>query len=282
MGTIYFNGNLTEKKAVISPIDRGFLYGDGVFETMRSYGGIVFRQEEHLKRLFHSAGVISLKIPYTISQLKEATSETLSANRLGNAYIRITVSRGEGAGLIPPSSPGGNLLIVVQEVPLFPKRWRTDGLSGVVVKIRKDSHSPLPSIKSLNYLPNILAIIEAQGRNADEGIILNSDCLISSATASNIFLVSGGKLLTPSLKSNILPGITRQAVIEIARRLGYEVCETEIKKEGLVLANEAFLTSSVREIVPLTLIDWAPIGGGKAGEITKRITCAYSDIVRNS
>ena len=282
MGIIYFNGNVTEEKAVISPIDRGFLYGDGVFETMRSYGGKVFRQEEHLRRLFYSAEVISLKIPYTISQLKDAISETLSANKLSNAYIRITVSRGEGIGLTPPSSPGGNLLIVVQEVPLFPEKWYTDGLRGVVVKIKKDSLSPLFSIKSLNYLPNILAIIEARARNVDEGIILNSDCLVSSATASNIFLVSGEKLLTPSLKSNILPGITRQAVIEIAQRLGYEVCEAEIKKEELLVVNEVFLTSSVREIVPLTSIDEIPIGRGKMGEITKRITCAYRDITCSS
>jgi branched-chain amino acid aminotransferase len=281
MGIIYFNGNLTEEKALISPIDRGFLYGDGVFETMRSYGGKIFRQEEHLKRLFHSAEVISLKIPYTISQLREATLETLSANRLSDAYIRITVSRGEGAGLIPPLSPGGNLLIIVKEVPLFPEKWNIDGLSGVVVKVKKDSHSPLFSIKSLNYLPNILAIIEAQARNADEGIILNSNSLVSSGAASNIFLVSEGKLLTPSLKSSILPGITRQTVIEIARRLeSIEVCETEIKKEELICANEAFLTSSVREIIPLTSIDGAPIGGGKVGEITKRIRRAYNDIVR--
>lgn len=279
MGIVYFNGNVTEEKVVISPIDRGFLYGDGVFETMRSYGGKAFRQEEHLKRLFHSAEVISLKIPYTISQLEDAISETLSANKLSDAYIRITVSRGEGIGLIPPSSPGGNLLIVVQEVPLFPEKWQIDGLSGVVVKIKKDSLSPLFSIKSLNYLPNILAMIEAQARNADEGVILNSDCLVSSATASNIFLVSGEKLLTPSLKSNILPGITRQVVIEIAQRLGYEACETEIKKEELLGVNEIFLTSSVREIVPLTSIDGASIGRGKIGEITKRITCAYRDII---
>ncbi|MBT9138196.1 MAG: Branched-chain-amino-acid aminotransferase [Syntrophomonadaceae bacterium] len=281
MGIIYFNGNLTEEKAVISPVDRGFLYGDGVFETMRSYGGRIFHQKEHLVRLFHSAEVISLKIPYTISRLKEATSETLLANRLSNAYIRITVSRGDGIGLIPPSSPGGNLLIVVQKVPLFPKRWYTDGLSGVVVKIKKDSRSPLSSIKSLNYLPNILAKIEAQARNAEEGIILNSDCLLSSATASNIFLVSGGKLFTPSLRSSILAGITRRTVIEIVQKLGHEVCETEIRKEELARADEAFLTSSVREIVPLTSVDEAPIGGGKAGEITKKITYAYRDLVRS-
>jgi branched-chain amino acid aminotransferase len=282
MGTIYFNGNLTEERAVISPLDRGFLYGDGVFETMRSYGGRVFRQEEHLMRLFHSAEVISLKIPYTIPQLKKAISDTLLANRLRNAYIRITVSRGEGIGLTPPPSPGGNLLIVTQKVPLFPKRWYTDGLSGVVVKIKKDSHSPLSSIKSLNYLPNILAKIEAQARNVEEGIILNSDCLLSSATASNIFLVSEGKLLTPSLKSSILPGITRRTVIEIAQRLDMEVYEREIRKEELTHADEAFLTSSLREIVPLTSIDGAPIGGGKAGKITKKIIYAYRDLVRSS
>lgn len=280
MRIVYFNGGIIRGKAIISPFDRGFLYGDGVFETMRSYRGKPFRQKEHLKRLFYSAGVISLKIPYTISQIENAISEMLSANKLSDACIRVTVSRGEGIGLTPSSSSTANLLITVQEVPLFPEKWATDGLSGVIVKIKKDSFSPLFSIKSLNYLPNILAMIEARERRADEGIILNSDSLVSSATASNIFLVSGEKLLTPSLKSNILPGITRQTVIEIARKLGCEVCETEIKKEELLGASEVFLTSSIREIVSLTSINGVPVGRGKTGEITKKIICAYRSITR--
>ncbi len=280
---IYFNGSLVpEEEAKVSVFDRGFLYGDGLFETMRAYRGKVFRLEEHLQRLFHSAQIISLPIPKTLKELEEAVYATLKANKLKDAYLRLTVSRGEGErGLDLPLSPRPNIIIVAKPLPHYPKRWYEEGLRAVVVKERREKDSALSRIKSLNYLPNILAKLEAKEKGADEGIMLNRDGYLTEATVSNIFLISQGKLLTPSLKSGPLPGITRKTVIELAPALKLEVSEREIKLSELMEAEEAFLTNSLREVVPLTQVNGGPIGQGRPGKGTKAIAQAYSRAVED-
>lgn len=278
---IYLNGSLVpEEEAKVSIFDRGFLYGDGLFETMRAYAGKVFRLNLHLQRLFHSAQIISLPIPKTLRELEEAVYETLKANNLKDAHLRLTVSRGEGErGLDLPLSLHPNIIIVAKPLSPYPERWYEEGLRAVVVRVRREKDSALSRIKSLNYLPNILAKLEAKERGADEGIMLNRDGHLTEATVSNIFLISQGKLLTPSLRSGPLPGITRKTVIELAPALGLEVSEREIKLSELMEAEEAFLTNSLREVVPLTQVNGCLIGQGRPGKITRMMAQAYSRAV---
>lgn len=280
---IYFNGSFVpEEEARVSIFDRGFLYGDGLFETMRAYRGKVFRLDLHLQRLFHSAKIISLSIPKTLKELEEAVYGTLKENNLKDAYLRLTVSRGEGErGLDLPLSPRPNIIIVAKPLSPYPKCWYEEGLRAVVVRVRREKGSRLSGIKSLNYLPNILAKVEAKEKGADEGIMLNRDGYLTEATVSNIFLISQGRLLTPSLESGALPGITRKAVIELAPTLRLEVSEREIKLSELMEAEEAFLTNSLRGVVPLTQVNGRPIGQGRPGKITRAITQAYSRAVED-
>lgn len=280
---IYFNGWLVpEEEAKVSIFDRGFLYGDGLFETMRAYRGKVFKLREHLERLFNSARIISLPISKMLKELEEAVYETLRANNLKDAYLRLTISRGEGErGLDLPLSPCPNIIMVAKPLPPYPKRWYEEGLKAIVVKVRREKDSVLSQIKSLNYLPNILAKLEAKEKGADEGIMLNEDGYLTEATVSNIFLISQGKLLTPSLKSGVLPGITRKTVMELAPPLGLEVSEREVNLSQLMEAEEAFLTNSLREVVPLTQVNGHPIGRGRPGKLTTAIAQAYSRAVEN-
>ena len=278
---VYLNGNLVpENKAKVSIFDRGFLYGDGLFETMRAYAGKIFRLERHLQRLFRSARILSLSVPGGEEKLKEAIYRTLKANNLEEAYLRLTISRGEGGtGPDVADNLRVSTVIVAESLPLYPNRWYEKGVKAVVVKVRRDETSPLSRIKSLNYLPNILARLEAKNKEAEEGLMLNSQGHLAEGTVSNIFLIRGGKLVTPSLKSGVLPGITREAILELAPGQGLKASEREIKLTELREAEEAFLTNSLREIVPLTRVDGNPLGDGKPGRITKTIAAAYSRLV---
>ena len=275
---VYLNGNLVpESEARVSIFDRGFLYGDGLFETMRAYAGKIFRLERHLQRLFQAARTLSLSVPGGEEKLREAVYGTLKANNLQEAYLRLTISRGEG-GTGPDIADHLRVstVIVANPLPFYPNRWYEEGVKAVLVKVRRDETSPLSRIKSLNYLPNILARLEAKNKEAEEGLMLNSQGHLAEGTVSNIFLIRGGKLVTPSLKSGVLPGITRETILELAPQQGLKISEREIKFTELREAEEAFLTNSLREVLPLTRVDGHPLGDGKVGKITKTIAAAYS------
>ncbi len=279
---VYLNGSLVpESEAKVSVFDRGFLYGDGLFETMRAYSGKIFRLERHLRRLFRSAGMISLTLPRGEKEIGAAVYRTLQANELKEAYLRLTVSRGQGGrGLDIADSRGVLMVIVSKPLPLYPRSRYEEGIKAVVVKERRNESSTLSRIKSLNYLPGILAGLEARDKGAGEGLMLNSRGYLAEGTVSNIFLISDGEVVTPSLESGILPGITREAVLELAPRQGLKIAEKEIELTELKEAEEAFLTNSLREVVPLTRVEGQPIGKGKPGKITQRIAGAYASLVK--
>ena len=279
--TVYLNGALVPRgKASISPFDRGFLYGYGLFETMRSYGGRVFRLDRHLARLMHSAEELGLASQLDPVELEQAIYRTLEANGVPDARIRLTIGAGEGErGLSPPTS-GTLTTLVAAEKLTVPSHIYQQGILAAMVSTRRNSQSPLPAIKSLNYLEGLIARAEAAALGVDEAIMLNDRGYVSECSSSNIFLVLAGKLLTPSLESGILPGVTREAVLELARDLGIEAMEGEIPPSDLLRADEVFITTSVREIVPVVTVDGRPVGSGKPGEVTRRLMTAYKELVQ--
>lgn len=280
-GIIYINGAMVPREeARISPFDRGFLYGYGLFETMRSYGGQVFRLDRHLARLMRSAerlGIASLLDP---AVLERAVQKTLEVNRLHDARIRLSVSAGEGErGLALPESGTLTIVVVAERLVLPPPQVYEKGVSAAIVSVRRNSQSPLSGIKSIAYMDSLLAHSEAVAQGADEAILLNERGLVAECSTSNIFLVVGGRLLTPSAESGILPGITREVVLELADGLSLATAVGEIQLADLLGADEAFLTSSIRELVPITEVDGRPIGSGKPGEVTGRLISAYREQV---
>ena len=266
--------------AKVSVFDRGFLYGDGLFETMRAYNGRILKLGGHLSRLFGSAKIMMMNIPYSKKNLERAVYKTLKSNRLKEAYIRLTVTRGEGAFTLKGgriSKP--NIVIAVKEFTPYPERSYSCGISAGISDITKDEHSPLSKIKTLNFLDCILARMRARSDGFDEAILENSKGCVAEAATSNIFLVKEGRLATPSLDSGILPGITRAAVIRIAGRLGIDVAERAVYRNELTGADEVFLTNTLAEIMPVVKIDHMPIGGGRPGRITKLLHKAYQQTV---
>lgn len=277
---IYLNGLLVSRKdATISPFDHGFLYGYSLFETMRAYRGHVFRLERHLARLARSARIVGLELG--IFDLEKATYETLEANNLMSARVRLTISRGEGEMTPDPATcHGPTVLIVAQSYAPLPDETYQRGFKAVMSQVRQNSQSPLSRVKSANYLNNILARMEARVAGADEALLLNERGFLAEGSTSNIFLVSGGNLLTPSEESGALPGITREAVLELASALGIKAVQREVALEELWQADEAFLTNSLLEIMPVTEVGGHPIGLGIAGPVTKALIAAYKQLVR--
>jgi len=276
---VYLNGKLVPlSQASISPLDYGFLYGYGLFETMRAYGGTVFRLDKHLSRLSGSAD--RLGIPNVATGLKEAVTATLETNRLSDARIRITVSIGEG-GISPDTCRchKPTVLIMAESYKPHPESVYNAGFKAIVSHLTRYSRSPLSDIKSANYLENILAKQEATAAGADEAILLNEKGVLAEASMSNIFLIAGGILMTPSPESGILPGITRETVIGLAGRLGIITIERYVIMAELLQAQEAFLTNSLIEIMPLTGIDGKTIASGKPGLITGRLKAEYKRLV---
>jgi len=277
---VYLNGSLIPRsQASISALDYGFLYGFGLFETMRAYGGQVFRLDSHLNRLAHSAEVLGL--PIGALDLKSAVIDTIHANKLSDARIRITVSIGEG-GMVPDPSTCNKptVLILAGHYQPYPEQVYQNGFSAVVSSIRRNSQSPLSRLKSANYLESILARQEARAAGVDEALCLNEKGLVAEASMSNIFVVADGILKTPGQESGILPGITRETVLELASQLDINTLEHDIRLDELFHAQEAFLTNSLIEVMPLTEIDGKPIGSGRAGSLTKRLMVAYKKMVR--
>jgi len=245
-----------EHEAVVSVFDHGFLYGDGIYETMRAYDGTVFMLDRHLERLSRSASLIQLDLPH-LQMIRGAVCETLQANGLKNAYVRVTISRGKGpAGLDPALCPRPTLVVIAEEFRQYPARLYAEGVRLVIAKTRRNLAQALdPKIKSLNFLNNILAKIEAKERNAYEAIMLNANGFIAEGTVSNIFFVRAGILRTPSVDVGVLDGITRELVISLAQKNGIPVEEGRYLPEDICSASEVFFTNTTSEIMPVAQIE---------------------------
>ena len=280
---VHINGELVDKEdARISVFDHGLLYGDGVFEGMRSYSGSVFRLDEHLDRLWQSAAAIQLKIPVSKEEMAAAVNETLAANRIEDGYIRLLVTRGAGTlGLDPNRCDQPQVIIITDLITLYPDEFYQDGLEIVTARtIRNHPQALDPQIKSLNYLNNILAKIEGLEAGCVEALMLNHQGEVAECTGENIFIVRDQQLLTPPLEAGILHGITRGTVMELARNDGIGVVETTISLDDLYGADECFLTGSAAEVVPVIKVDGNVIGDGTPGPITARLTSLFRQAVQ--
>jgi len=276
---VYLNGSLVPRsQARISPFDLGFLYGYGLFETMRAYSGRIFRLDSHLERLSKSAQLLGL--PLDAFNIKNACYDTLKANKLDDARIRLTASIGEGEAIPdPPRNPRPTVLVAATSYTPPLAGAYLKGYKTVVSSIRQNSQSPLSRLKTVNYLNQMLAKREAKEKGAAEAILLNERGLLCEGSTSNIFLVSRGTLITPYEESGCLPGVTRQVVVELAQELGLKVAEREVRLEELLNAGEAFLTSSLTELMPLTEVNGKPINRGKRGKVTGMLMSAYKEAV---
>lgn len=278
---VFINGTLYNKEdAKVSVYDHGFLYGDGVFEGMRSYCGSVFRMKEHLDRLWESAEKIQLEIPMSKEQMADSVNATLAANEIEDGYIRLVVSRGEGTlGLDPNKCPTPNIIIITDLITLYPDEFYQNGLEIITAKTIRNHPGALdPRIKSLNYLNNILAKIEGLAAGCVETLMLNHQGEVAECTGDNIFIVQDGRLLTPPVEAGVLEGITRGAVMELAAEDDVEVVETTMTLEDVYAAEEVFLTGSAAEIVPVIKVDGNQIGNGTPGLLTRRIADLYSQL----
>ena len=284
MRLVYLNGKFVpEEQAMVSVFDHGFLYGDGVFEGIRAYDGRVFRLEDHVRRLFDSAQAIMLKIPISQEEMAQAILETLRKNNLRDAYIRPIVSRGYGdLGLDPNKCPMPSVIIIAVEWGAMYGDLYEIGLTAVSVSVRRNSPDSLPpNIKSLNYLNNILAKIEANIKGGNEAIILDSRGLVSEGSGDNIFVIKNGEISTPHTINN-LKGITRDAVMELAEIRGNPIKEKELGLFDLYTADEVFVTGTAAEVAPVTKIDGRTIGDGKPGPITKELIAAFRELTRST
>ena len=284
MNLIYINGEyVPAEKAAVSVFDHGFLYGDGVFEGVRAYGGRVFRLKEHVKRLFDSAQAIMLCVPMTQDELGEAILETLRQNNLKDAYIRPIVTRGVGdLGLDPTKCSLATVIIIATEWGAMYGNLYEVGLTAVSVAVRRNSPDALPpNVKSLNYLNNIMAKIEANIKGGNEAIILDSQGRISEGSGDNIFVIKDRKIYTPHTINN-LKGITREAVMELARARGYEVLERDLGLFDLYTGDEVFVTGTAAEVAPVTKIDGRIIGDGKPGPATKDLMAAFKELTQTT
>ncbi len=271
---IYLNGDLVAKEdAKISVFDHGLLYGDGVFEGIRLYSGCIFKLEEHLERLEFSAKAILLDLPLDREQLRKAVCNTCRANNLENGYVRLVVTRGPGhLGLTPDGCGPGNVIIIADDIQLYPEELYEKGLKIISVPTRRINASALPpAIKSLNYLNNILAKIEAKKVGFQEALMLNDKGEIAECTGDNVFMISKGVLYTPPLDAGSLRGITRGAVIDLAAELNLPCREQALTRYDLWTAEECFLTGTAAEVIPCVEVDHRKIGDGAPGSTTRRL-----------
>jgi len=275
---IYLNGKFVDRsKAKISVFDHGLLYGDGIFEGIRSYGRLVFKLKEHIDRLYASARAIRLKIPMTKVKLKKAVVDTLKRNKLNDAYVRLVVTRGPGdLGLDPRKcTKGGVIFIIVDKIKLYTEECYEKGLRIISASTKKNHRSALgPHIKSLNYLNNILAKMDAIAQNAPEAIMLTHDDYAAECTGDNIFIVKNGRVFTPP-RSLSLEGITQDTVMQIARRKKIPCKEKNMKLQEIYSADECFLTGTAAEIAPVRKVDKHTIGSGKPGPITRELLSEF-------
>ncbi len=280
---IYLDGAfLPEAEAKISVFDHGLLYGDGIFEGIRFYNGRVFRLEEHLDRLWDSARSILLEIPLSREEMTEALLETIRQNGLRDGYIRQVVTRGVGnLGLNPALCKKPSVIIIAATIALYPEEVYRNGLTIVTCATRRVSAAALsPAVKSLNYLNNVMARIEANLAGADEALMLNEAGNIAECTADNVFIIKKGQIFTPPISAGALRGITRSVVFEIADELGMKITETEITRHDVFIADECFLTGTAAEVIPVIKADGRVIGDGKPGALTGRIIARFRELVR--
>ena len=275
---IFIDGRYcSEHEAKISVFDHGLLYGDGVFEGIRAYHGRVFKLKEHIDRLFCSAKAILLELPMTHAELVGAVIETCRRNRIRDGYVRLVVTRGVGTlGLNPNRCRRPSVIIIAGKIQLYPPEFYEQGLAIVTVPTTRNLNNAVcPAIKSLNYLNNILAKIEANIAGVEEAIMLNAEGYVAECTGDNVFMVKAGQLLTPPLYAGALYGITRSVVIDLARQQGLHVLETNLTRYDLFNADECFLTGTGAEIIPVVTIDGRVIGTGRPGTLTRDLERRY-------
>lgn len=281
---IWLDGNLVDRNdARVSVFDHGLLYGDGVFEGIRSYSGRIFQCRAHIDRLFESAACIRLNIPYTKDQLIDAIRQTMAANSLSDCYIRLVVTRGEGAlGISPAKCARPGVFCIADQIAMYPKAMYEQGMPVIIAKTVRTSPRMLnPKIKSLNYLNNILAKIECLDAGVSEAVMLNEDGMVCEATGDNIFIVANGTILTPPVESSILVGVTRGVVIRLAGQLGIPLKEQDITPAQLLAADEVLMTGTAAEVIAVSKVDQQTIGSGKIGPITQRLTEAFHAFTRS-
>lgn len=281
---VYINGQfLAKDEAKISVFDHGLLYGDGVFEGVRVYQNKIFKIKEHIDRLYESARTILLTIPLTKNELTNATVETVRQNPYEDAYIRMVVTRGVGTlGLDPNKCEHPQIIIIVDKISLYSDDFYRDGMEIITATTRRMLPDALPPwVKSLNYLNNILAKIEAVHAGYQEAIMLNHQGFVAECTGDNIFIIKRGKLITPSVESGILDGITRRTVMALAKYFNLDVEETIVSLHDLYNADECFLTGTAAGVVPVVKIDGRSIGNAKPGEFTIEISKKYFELTRN-
>src|ERR1700736_3192282 len=282
---IYIDGKFfAEADAKVSVFDHGLLYGDGIFEGIRFYNGRVFRLEEHLERLWDSARSICLEIPMSMPAMTEAVLETIRQNDLRDGYVRLVVTRGVGnLGLNPVQCKKPSVIIIVATIALYPAEIYAKGLTVVTCATRRTSPSALnPAVKSLNYLNNVMARIEANLAGAEEALMLNDAGNVAECTADNVFAIKHGQIFTPPITAGALRGITRAVVFEIAAELGIKITETDITRHDVFIADECFLTGTAAELIPVIKADGRVIGNGTPGPITTRMIARFHQVTRES
>lgn len=282
---VYVSGKwVDEEEAKISVFDHGLLYGDGVFEGIRIYNNRVFLLNEHIDRLYDSAKAIALTIPMDKSEMIEVVAQTCRANELVDGYIRLVVTRGKGSlGLNPYLCDHPEIIVIAAKIQLYPRDLYENGLKLVTVgTVRNHPEAINPRIKSLNYLNNVLAKIEAINAGCMECLMLNHKGEVAEASGDNVFAIRNGTIMTPPSHSGALEGLTRNKVIELALEAGYEVIESPMARYDLYVADEVFLTGTAAEIISVVEIDKRPIGDGKPGSLTNRLATLYSDYARSN
>lgn len=282
---VYIDGQFyPESEAKISVFDHGLLYGDGVFEGIRFYNGRVFELDRHLDRLYKSARVLLLTIPLTPSEMKTKVLETIRANELRDGYVRLIVTRGVGnLGLAPDRCKNPSIIIIASTISLYPEEMYEKGLEVVTASTRRNSSAAMPpAVKSLNYLNNILAKIEAAQAGCVEALMLNEAGYIAECTGDNVFVVRHGRIATPPVSAGSLWGITREVVIRLARESGYIVEEPELTRYDVFTADECFLTGTAAEVIPLVKLDSRPVGDGKPGPITRELIAKFRELTQST
>jgi len=282
---VYIDGKYyDEAEAKISVFDHGLLYGDGVFEGIRAYNGRVFKLKEHIDRLFYSAKAILLSIPMSHAEIIQAVVRTCRENSIRDGYIRLIVTRGRGTlGLGPDRCTNPSVIIIADSIQLYPQELYERGLEIITVPTARNLNNALnPAIKSLNYLNNILAKIEANMAGCEEAVMLNAEGFVAECTGDNLFIVKDGRLLTPPLSAGALYGITRGTVMELARQANWEVSEPNLTRYDLYIAEECFLTGTGAEIIPVVKIDARVIGSGRPGPITQTLVGKYKALTQVS
>ena len=280
---VYINGKLVpQEQATVSVFDHGLLYGDGVFEGLRAYGGKIFRLEEHVRRLYESAKAICLEIPMSEAQMCAAHNETIAANDIQDGYIRSIITRGAGTlGLDPNRCSNPQVIIIADAIALYPPELYEQGLEIITAStIRNHPAALSPRIKSLNYLNNILAKMEGLKAGCVEALMLNHKGELAECTGDNIFLVRDGVLMTPPMDAGILGGITRDAVIELAEAAGIEVMKVTLSRHDVFIADECFLTGTAAEVIPVVTVDDRTIGSGKPGPVTLDLKQRFHKLTR--